>query len=34
MSQQSAATYPIEQTAEPHRRLEAGGTRDRFVILF
>jgi len=34
MSQQSAATCPMEQTAEPHRRLEAGGTRNRFVILF
>jgi NADPH2:quinone reductase len=27
-----AATYPAEQAAEAHRRLEAGGTRGRFVI--
>lgn len=29
-----AATYPMEQAAEAHRRLEAGGTRGRCVILF
>ena len=29
-----AATYPPEQAAEAHRRLEAGGTRGRFVIEF
>lgn len=29
-----AATYPIEQAAEAHRRLEAGGTRGRCVIVF
>jgi NADPH:quinone reductase-like Zn-dependent oxidoreductase len=28
-----AATYPMER-AEAHRRLEAGGTRGRCVILF
>ena len=28
-----AATYPMEQAAEAHRRLEAGGTRGRCVIL-
>lgn len=27
-----AATYPAEPAAETHRRLEAGGTRGRFVI--
>jgi NADPH:quinone reductase-like Zn-dependent oxidoreductase len=27
-----AATYPAEQAAEAHRRLEAGGTRGRLVI--
>lgn len=27
-----AATFPMEQAAEAHRRLEAGGTRGRFVI--
>ena len=29
-----AATYPMEQAAEAHRRLEAGGTRGRCVLLF
>jgi NADPH:quinone reductase-like Zn-dependent oxidoreductase len=29
-----AATYPMEQAAAAHRRLEAGGTRGRCVILF
>jgi NADPH:quinone reductase len=29
-----AATYPIDQAAAAHRRLEAGGTRGRCVILF
>ena len=29
-----AATYPPERTAEAHRRLEAGGTRGRLVIVF
>jgi len=29
-----AATFPPEQAAEAHRRLEAGGTRGRFVITF
>ena len=29
-----AATYPPEQAAEAHRRLEAGGTRGRLVIQF
>jgi NADPH:quinone reductase len=29
-----AATYPMEQAAEAHRRLEAGGTRGRCVIRF
>jgi NADPH:quinone reductase-like Zn-dependent oxidoreductase len=29
-----AATYPMHQAAEAHRRLEAGGTRGRCVILF
>ena len=29
-----AATYPPEQAAEAQRRLEAGGTRGRLVILF
>jgi NADPH:quinone reductase-like Zn-dependent oxidoreductase len=29
-----AATYPMDQAAEAHRRLEAGGTRGRCVILF
>jgi NADPH:quinone reductase len=29
-----AATYPPEQAAEAHRRLEAGGTRGRCVIVF
>ncbi len=29
-----AASYPPEQTAEAHRRLEAGGTRGRCVIEF
>jgi hypothetical protein len=29
-----AATYSMEQAAEAHRRLEAGGTRGRCVILF
>lgn len=29
-----AATYPPEQAAEAHRRLEAGGTRGRLVIGF
>lgn len=28
-----AATYPAEQAAEAHRRLEAGGTRGRCVIV-
>jgi NADPH:quinone reductase-like Zn-dependent oxidoreductase len=29
-----AATYPAEQAAEAHRRLEAGGTRGRLVLVF
>ena len=29
-----AATYPPERAAEAHRRLEAGGTRGRLVIVF
>ena len=29
-----AATYPAEQASETHRRLQAGGTRGRFVIEF
>ena len=29
-----AATYPPEQAAEAHRRLEAHGTRGRIVIAF
>ena len=29
-----AATYPPEQAAEAHRRLEAGGTRGRLVVGF
>lgn len=29
-----AATFPAEQAAEAHRRLEAGGTRGRFVLLW
>ena len=29
-----AATYPTEQAGEAHRRLEAGGTRGRCVIVF
>ena len=29
-----AATYPPEQAAEAHRRLEAGGTRGRLAIAF
>jgi NADPH:quinone reductase len=29
-----AATYPAEEAAEAHRRLEAGGTRGRCVIVF
>ena len=29
-----AATFPPEEAAEAHRRLEAGGTRGRFVIVF
>ena len=29
-----AASYPPEQAAEAHRRLEAGGTRGRCVIEF
>ena len=29
-----AATYPPERAAEAHRRLEAGGTRGRCVIVF
>ncbi len=29
-----AATYPPEQASEAHRRLEAGGTRGRCVIVF
>jgi len=29
-----AATYPMDQAAEAHRRLEAGGIRGRCVILF
>jgi len=29
-----AATYPMEEAAEAHRRLEAGGTRGRCVIRF
>ena len=29
-----AQTYPADQAAETHRRLEAGGTRGRLVIEF
>ena len=29
-----AGTYPAEEAAEAHRRLEAGGTRGRLVLLF
>ncbi len=29
-----AGTYPPERAAEAHRRLEAGGTRGRLVIVF
>ncbi|MSQ62143.1 MAG: NADP-dependent oxidoreductase, partial [Dehalococcoidia bacterium] len=29
-----AGTYRPEQAAEAHRRLEAGGTRGRCVIVF
>jgi NADPH:quinone reductase-like Zn-dependent oxidoreductase len=29
-----ADTYPPERASEAHRRLEAGGTRGRFVIVF
>lgn len=29
-----AATYPVEQAAEAHRRFQAGGTRGRLVIRF
>jgi NADPH:quinone reductase-like Zn-dependent oxidoreductase len=29
-----AATYSCEQAADAHRRLEAGGTRGRLVLLF
>ena len=29
-----AATYPPEEAAEAHRRLEAGGTRGRLVVVF
>jgi len=29
-----AEAYPPERAAAPHRRLEAGGTRGRLVILF
>lgn len=29
-----AATYALEQASEAHRRLEAGGTRGRLVIVF
>ena len=29
-----ADTYPPERAAEAHRRLEAGGTRGRLVIVF
>jgi NADPH:quinone reductase-like Zn-dependent oxidoreductase len=29
-----AATYPMEQASEAHRRLEAGGTRGRLVLEF
>ncbi|MEI6664847.1 MAG: NADP-dependent oxidoreductase [Chloroflexota bacterium] len=29
-----AATYPPEEAAEAHRRLEAGGTRGRLVVTF
>jgi NADPH:quinone reductase-like Zn-dependent oxidoreductase len=29
-----AATYPAERAADAHRRLEAGGTRGRLVLLF
>lgn len=32
LSLRLAATYPMEQAAEAHRRLEAGGTRGRIVI--
>jgi NADPH:quinone reductase-like Zn-dependent oxidoreductase len=34
LSLRLAATYPKEQAAEAHRRLEAGGTRGRLVIEF
>jgi hypothetical protein len=29
-----AATFPAEQAAEAHRRLEARGTRGRFVLVW
>ncbi|NHC14728.1 zinc-binding dehydrogenase, partial [Motilibacter deserti] len=29
-----AATYPVQQVAEAHRRLEAGGVRGRLVLTF
>jgi NADPH:quinone reductase-like Zn-dependent oxidoreductase len=29
-----AATYPAERAADAHRRLEAGGTRGRLVLVF
>ncbi|WP_331271883.1 zinc-binding dehydrogenase [Motilibacter aurantiacus] len=29
-----AATYPVEQVAEAHHRLEAGGVRGRLVLTF
>jgi NADPH:quinone reductase-like Zn-dependent oxidoreductase len=29
-----AATFPPEAAADAHRRLEAGGTRGRLVIVF
>jgi NADPH2:quinone reductase len=34
LSLRLAATYPKEEAAEAHRRLEAGGTRGRLVIEF